>query len=43
MDDCGMGRKGNLREMVLGGKFLPVLLNKLNVHAIIYTNQDVCY
>lgn len=43
MDDCGVGRKGNLREMVLKGKFLLVLLNKLNVHAIIYTNQDVCY
>lgn len=43
MDDCGVGRKGNLREMVLEGKFLLVLLNKLNVHAIIYTNQDVCY
>lgn len=27
MDDCGVGRKGNLREMVLEGKFLPVLLN----------------
>lgn len=27
MDDCGMGREGNLREMVLEGKFLPVLLN----------------
>lgn len=27
MDDCGVGRKGNLREMVLEGKILPVLLN----------------
>ena len=38
MDDCGVGRKGNLREMVLEGKILPVLLNlkqKIGIRSVL--------
>lgn len=43
MDDCGVGRKGNLREMVLEGKILPVLLNLKQKIGILSLKKVVDY